>query len=327
MDFFGLILFFLFLLFALGFNRYRELKSFSFTFYVLAGVTLALQFPEVFVFWGSFETKKLIIPLLQVIMFGMGTTISLQDFYGVVKMPKGVLVGLMCQFSIMPLLGFGLGSLFDFPPEIAAGIILIGSCPGGLASNVMAYLARANVALSITLTSISTLISPFITPLLMNSLAGTFIPIDPYAMMLSIMKMVILPVILGLVVHHLFLKRMRLILSILPKISMSAIIFIIVIITANGRDALLTIGVYLFCAALVHNIVGYILGYWGCKILQLNEKDCRTIAFEVGMQNGGLASGIAVELGRVSTLGLAPAIFGPWMNVSGTMLASWWSKK
>ena len=136
MDFFGLILFFLFLLFALGFNRYRKLKSFSFTFYVLAGVTLALQFPEVFVFWGSFETKKLIIPLLQVIMFGMGTTISLQDFYGVVKMPKGVLVGLMCQFSIMPLLGFGLGSLFDFPPEIAAGIILIGSCPGGLASNI-----------------------------------------------------------------------------------------------------------------------------------------------------------------------------------------------
>ena len=179
MDFFGLILFFLFLLFALGFNRYRKLKSFSFTFYVLAGVTLAFQFPEVFVFWGSFETKKLIIPLLQVIMFGMETTISLQDFYGVVKMPKGVLVGLMCQFSIMPLLGFGLGSLFDFPPEIAAGIILIGSYPGGLASNVMAYLARANVALSITLTSISTLISPFITPLLMNSLAGTFIPIDP----------------------------------------------------------------------------------------------------------------------------------------------------
>lgn len=327
MDFFGLILFFLFLLVALSFNRHQKLKSFSFTFYVLAGVTLALQFPEVFVFWGSFETKKLIIPLLQVIMFGMGTTISLQDFYGVVKMPKGVLVGLMCQFSIMPLLGFWLGSSFDFPPEIAAGIILIGSCPGGLASNVMAYLAKANVALSITLTTISTLIAPFITPLLMNSLAGTFIPIDPYAMMLSITKMVILPVVLGLVVHHLFVKQMRLILSILPKISMSAIIFIIVIITANGRDALLTIGAYLFCAALVHNLAGYILGYWGCKILQLNEKDCRTIAFEVGMQNGGLASGIAVELGRVSTLGLAPAIFGPWMNVSGTMLASWWSKK
>lgn len=327
MEYYELIVFILLLLIGLGFNKHPKLKPFAFTFYVLAGVSLALQFPDGFIQWGSFETKKLIVPLLQIIMFGMGTTISLQDFYGVIKMPKGVFVGLLCQFSIMPLLGFGLGSFFDFPPEIAAGIILIGSCPGGLASNVMAYLAKANVALSITLTTISTLIAPFVTPLLMNSLAGTFIPIDPYAMMLSIMKMVILPVVLGLIVHHLFIKQMQFILTFLPKISMLAIVFIIVIITANGRDALLTIGLYLFCAALIHNLAGYTLGYWGCKLLRLNEKDCRTIAFEVGMQNGGLASGIAVELGRVSTLGLAPAIFGPWMNVSGTLLASWWSKK
>jgi len=327
MDYYGLLFFMLFLTIAFAVNRNTNFKNFSFTFYVLAGVSLALQFPQIFVHWGSFETKKLIVPLLQVIMFGMGTTISLQDFYGVIRMPKGVFVGLLCQFSIMPFLGFSLGSYFDFPPEIAAGIILIGSCPGGLASNVMAYLARANVALSITLTTLSTLIAPFITPLLMNLLAGTFIPIDPFAMMQSIMKMVILPVILGLIVHQLFIKRMQFIMTILPKISMLAIVLIIVIITANGRDALLTIGFYLFYAALIHNLAGYTLGYWGCKLLQLDEKDCRTIAFEVGMQNGGLASGIAVELGRVSTLGLAPAIFGPWMNISGTVLASWWSKK
>lgn len=327
MDYYGLVLFILLLLIALGLNMNAKLKSFSFTFYVLAGVSLALQFPSEFVQWGNFETKTLIVPLLQVIMFGMGTTISLQDFYGVVKMPKGVFVGLLCQFSIMPLLGFGLGTFFDFSPEIAAGIILIGSSPGGLASNVMVYLAKANVALSITLTTISTLIAPLITPLLMNFLAGKFIPIDSFAMMLSIIKMVILPVILGLVVHHLFIKQMQFILIILPKISMWAIVFIIIIITANGSDALLTIGLYLFCVALIHNLAGYTLGYWGCRLLQLNEKDCRTIAFEVGMQNGGLASGIAVELGRVSTLGLAPAIFGPWMNISGTVLASWWNKK
>lgn len=257
-------------------------------------------------------------------MFGMGTTIGIADFRNVIKMPKAVLVGLICQFTLMPLIGYSLGILFQFPPEITAGIILIGSCPGGLASNVMAYLAKANVALSITLTTIATLIAPFVTPLLMHFYAGEMIPINKLDMMISIFKMIILPVFLGVVFHRLIKEKAKGLFLLLPKVSMVAILLIIMIITANGHEFLLTVGLSLFFAAILHNGAGYLMGYWGTRLLGLPEKDCRTIAFEVGMQNGGLASGIAVELGRVSTLGLAAALFGPWMNVSGSVLAMWW---
>lgn len=257
----------------------------------------------------------------------MGTAMSFNDFYGVIKMPKGVLIGLVCQFSIMPVLGFGLATLFSFPPEIAAGVVLIGSSPSGLASNVMAYLAKANVALSVTLTAVATVIAPFMTPLLMKYLAGSFVPIDFYAMMLSIFKMVILPVILGLVFNHFFYGKAKWLDKVMPIISMSAIALIIMIITAAGRDSLLSIGLLLVVAAIIHNLMGYLLGYWSCRLLKMKEQDCRTIALEVGMQNGGLASGIALEMGKVSTVGLAPAVFGPWMNISGSSLATWWRDK
>ena len=321
---FGFVLCILFIVLAIIIGKNKKLKPFSFSFYVLAAVSFALQYPTAIVTLGEFKTKNLIIPLLQIIMFGMGTTMSLQDFYGVIKMPKGVFIGLLCQFSIMPVVGYSLSVFFYFPPEIAAGIILIGSCPGGLASNVMAYLAKANVALSISLTTIATLLAPIVTPALMKFFAGTLIPIDTWVMMISILKMVILPVLLGLIFNQLLKKQARYLLSFLPQISMFAIIGIIMIITANGRDSLLTVGLSLFCAAVIHNVVGYILGYLSCKLLRLPDQDCRTIAFEVGMQNGGLASGIAVQMGQVATLGLAPAIFGPWMNISGSSLALWW---
>ena len=286
-----------------------------------------MYYPESLVQIGDFQFKKLIVPLLQIIMFGMGTAMSFNDFYGVIKMPKGVLIGLVCQFSIMPVLGFGLATLFSFPPEIAAGVVLIGSSPSGLASNVMAYLAKANVALSVTLTAVATVIAPFMTPLLMKYLAGSFVPIDFYAMMLSIFKMVILPVILGLVFNHFFYGKAKWLDKVMPIISMSAIALIIMIITAAGRDSLLSIGLLLVVAAIIHNLMGYLLGYWSCRLLKMKEQDCRTIALEVGMQNGGLASGIALEMGKVSTVGLAPAVFGPWMNISGSSLATWWRDK
>jgi len=286
-----------------------------------------LYFPQSLVQIGDFQYKKLIVPLLQIIMFGMGTAMSFNDFYGVIKMPKGVLIGLVCQFSIMPILGFGLATLFNFPPEIAAGVVLIGSSPSGLASNVMAYLAKANVALSVTLTAVATVIAPFMTPLLMKYLAGSFIPIDFYAMMLSIFKMVILPVVLGLIFNHFFYGKAKWLDRAMPIVSMSAIALIIMIITAAGRDSLLSIGLLLIVAAIIHNLMGYLLGYWSCRLLKMKEKDCRTIALEVGMQNGGLASGIALEMGKVSTVGLAPAVFGPWMNISGSSLATWWRDK
>jgi BASS family bile acid:Na+ symporter len=320
-----LILFFLFL--ALGIRGIDRFKGLSFTVLIFAAVSLSMYYPQSFVQVGDFQLKKLIVPLLQVIMFGMGTAMSFNDFYGVIKMPKGVFVGLICQFSIMPVLGFTLATAFDFPAEIAAGVVLIGSSPSGLASNVMAYLAKANIALSVTLTAVATLIAPFMTPILMKYLAGSFVPIDFVSMMISIVKIVILPIVIGLVFNHFFHGKAKWLDQTMPIISMAGITLIIMIITAAGRDDLLTIGMLLIIAAIIHNLMGYLLGYWGCRLLKMKEQDCRTIALEVGMQNGGLASGIALEMGKISTVGLAPAIFGPWMNISGSSLATWWRDK
>lgn len=323
----GPSLFLFFLLLALAVRGHHIFKGFSFTILIFAAVTVSMYYPAYFVSLGDFKLKLLIVPLLQIIMFGMGTAMSVKDFLGVVKMPKGVLVGLICQFSIMPILGFSIAHMFGFPAEIAAGVVLIGSSPSGLASNVMAYLAKANLALSVTLTAVSTILAPLMTPMLMKVFAGEFVPIDFWSMMLSITKIVILPIILGLLFNKFFHGKAKWFDKAMPIVSMAGIAFIITIITAAGRDSLLSIGVFLILAAILHNAAGYFLGYWGCRIFKMNEKDCRTIALEVGMQNGGLASGIALEMGKVSTVGLAPAVFGPWMNISGSSLATWWRNR
>lgn len=179
-----------------------RLSTLSFTCWILSGVSVALFYPNYFQQIGDFQLSSLIVPLLQLIMFGMGTTMSLKDFKGVVEMPRGVIVGVVCQFTIMPLIGTALAFSFNFPPEIAAGLILVGSSPSGLASNVMAFIAKANVALSITLTAVATLLAPLFTPLLMKYLAGQFIPIDFWGMMASIIKMVLIPIIAGLLFNR-----------------------------------------------------------------------------------------------------------------------------
>lgn len=319
------ILFFLFL--AIGMRGYETLKGFSYTVMIFAAVTTSLYYPQYFLEINGFELAALITPLIQIIMFGMGTSMTIKDFVGVVRMPKGVVVGIVTQFTIMPFLGFGLASATNFPPEIAAGIILIGCAPSGMASNVICYLAKGNLALSITVTSIGTLMAPIMTPLLMGWLGGAFIEINVFAMMWDIFKMVILPIGIGLLVNRLLGKNSTIIDHIMPLVSMSGIAFIIVIITASGRDSLLSIGPLLVLVVLIHNLSGYTLGYWSAKVCGLNERDCRTIAIEVGMQNGGLASGIAKEMGKIATVGLAPAVFGPLMNVTGSILASWWHRK
>lgn len=320
-----LVFFFLFL--ALAVRGHKTFKGFSFTILVFAAVTIAMFYPFYLQKIGDFQLKSLIVPLLQIIMFGMGTAMSAKDFLGVVKMPKGVLVGLTCQFTIMPVLGFAIATMFNFPAEIAAGVVLIGSSPSGLASNVMAYLAKANLALSVTLTAVSTLLAPLMTPLLMELFAGEFVPIDFWGMMLSIVKIVILPIIVGLTFNYFFHGKAKWLDKAMPIVSMAGIAIIIMIITAAGRDSLLSIGLFLIIAAIIHNAAGYFLGYWGCRALKMSEQDCRTIALEVGMQNGGLASGIALEMGKVATVGLAPAVFGPWMNISGSSLATYWRDK
>jgi len=252
---------------------------------------------------------------------------SFGDFAGVIKMPKGVFIGVTSHFVIMPGIGYTLANLSGFPPEIAAGIILIGCSPNGMASNVISYLAKANLALSITITAISTMLAPFITPLLMKLLAGAFVEIHVLDMMWDITKIVIIPITAGLIFNKFLSGKADWLDKAMPLVSMTSIALIIVVITAAGRESLLTIGPTLILLVLIHNLSGYTLGYWSGRLFKMSERDCRTIAIEVGMQNGGLASGIAKGMGKMATVGLAPAIFGPLMNITGSILASYWHRK
>jgi BASS family bile acid:Na+ symporter len=322
---FLLVLFF-FAFLLLGMQGYPGLKGFSFTVWVLAAVAISLIYPSFITEVGGYRTDGLIVPLIQLIMFGMGTTMGLKDFLGVVKMPKGVIIGLFCQFTIMPVLAISLAILMEFPAEIAAGIVLIGSSPSGVSSNIMTFLAKGNLALSITLTSFTTLLAPILTPLLMQLLAGQFIPIDFYQMMVGIVNMIFLPIIAGMLFNRIFRDRESWLHTAMPVMAMAANVLIIAVIVAAGRDSLLDIGLLLLFAAIVHNAAGYLLGYWGCRIFRMSKIDSRTIAIEVGMQNGGMAAGIASGMGKAATMGLFPAVFGTWMDISGSFLANWWRK-
>ncbi len=312
---------------AVAFRGHKFLRGFSFTVIILAVVSLALYYPQYFLTVGGFKLSALILPLLQVIMFGMGTELSLKDFAQVLRMPRGVFLGVICHYTIMPLVGFLMATIFHFPPEIAAGIILVGCCPSGLASNVMSYLAKANLALSVSVTTVSTLLAPFLTPLMMHLLAGRFVEVHAVAMLHDIVNIVILPIVAGLLFHYLVRGKFKGLDKAMPVISMAGIALIIVVITAAGRDSLLKVGVLLVLATFLHNVTGYFLGYWAGRLLKFSEKDCRTISLEVGMQNAGLASGLALTMGKLATVGLAPAVFGPMMNTTGSSIASWWHNR
>jgi BASS family bile acid:Na+ symporter len=470
---------------ALYFMSHPFLKSFAFTIWVFAFVAASMVYPTAFGTWFRLDLKILIVPLIQIIMFGMGTTLCLADFGRVFKMPWPILVGFVLQFSVMPLTGYALTKVFNFEKEkttieiasdvnlatdeiatdinlaadansandetlladktsgdeIAAGVVLIGSCPGGVASNLMTFLAGGNVALSVTMTSCSTLVSPLMTPFLMQKLAGEYIEINFLEMMFGIINMIIVPIVAGLIANRVLYSQQKLyhsafalavigmaciiigfgmaffapaavynyypkpdeqdsadeemiedsnaseaglepnlaaiedpnisetakaevkpiplkkdgfvvgflligvvalsklIISVLlkgpenwmdkalPIVSMVGICYIIAIITARSRDDLMAVGPILICAAIIHNFIGYILGYWFARAARLDESSCRTVAFEVGMQNGGMASGLAMNVLKSAPAALAPAIFGPWMNVSGSVLATWWHRK
>ncbi len=217
----------------------------SFTIWIATAVAVGMAYPTYFIGIGEFKFTRLFVPILQVITFCMGTTLSLGDFARVFRMPMGVVVGLVCQFSIMPLVGWGLATAFRFPPEIAAGVVLVGSSPSGLASNVMAFIAKANVAMSVTMTAIATLLAPLMTPFLMKTLAGQMIEVDAVAMMWSITKMVLIPILGGLAFHHALYHRAAWLDRVMPVISMVGIILMTILTVAIGRDNLLELGVIL----------------------------------------------------------------------------------
>ena len=312
---------------ATGGKSIPKLNEMLFTIWVFAAVSVGMFYPQYFQQVGDFKFTKLIVPLIQLIMFTMGTEMSLKDFEGVIKMPKAVLIGLVSHFTIMPLVGFTLAKSFGFPPEIAAGIILIGSVPSGVTSNVLAFIAKANMPLSVTIATVSTLMAPIMTPFLMKMLAGQFVQVDFLAMMFHVIQIIILPVVLGLILNKIMRNGVDWLKKIMPIISMSGVLMMLIVIVSSGRDSLLSIGPLLFVASIIHHSTGYLLGYWSGRLLGLDEPTCRTISLEVGMQNGGLASGIAIQMGKIATVGLASAISVPWMTISGSLLANWWRNK
>jgi BASS family bile acid:Na+ symporter len=320
----GPLLVLAFVLAGYGVRGSEKLGGISFSLLIFAGVTFALCYPAPLVSWGEFRLSTLIVPLLQIIMFGMGAAMGASDFVTVVKAPKLVILGVACQFIIMPFTGFALANVFPLEPEIAAGIILIGAAPSGLASNVMTYISKGNLPLSVTVTTLATLLAPIFTPFYMQWLGGQYINVDPWDMMISILQITILPIVAGLVFNRFLHGKTEWLDRLMPALSMAGIVVILMIMTAGGRDNLLDIGLLLIVISLLHNLTGYGLGYWSARAMGADERSCRTIAFEVGQQNAGLATGLAQEMGKMATVGLVPTVFGSLMNITGATLATWW---
>jgi BASS family bile acid:Na+ symporter len=383
---------FLLIAFAIGLRFSKVFRGYQFTTWIIAVVAAAMIYPAQFLHVGNFDmrNKWVMLIAIQMVMFGMGTQMSVKDFAGVAKSPRGVFVGIVCHFSVMPLVGLALTKIFRFPPEIAAGVILIGSCSSGLASNVMAFMAKSNLALSVTVTAITTMIAPIMTPLWMKLLVDATVPVSFFNLMVEIIKIVVVPigaallhdylkyaspcgrkVVYGIAafaaawmaflifggwdymkmhfadgaltaialggflisafvigtLYHALAKRLTWLDKIMPTMAIVGILYVTAMTTASGRDNLLNVGALLFLASVLHNTAGYFFGYYLSRFAGLDKNSARSIAFEVGLQNGGMASGLASAMGKLGTVGLAAAIFIPWMNVSGSVLANYWSKR
>jgi len=270
--------------------------------------------------------KPLIVPLLSVVMFGMGLTLQLSDFSYVFQMPRLIFLGIVLQYTIMPLTAVALSSIMKLDPVLTAGMILVGTCPGGTASNVICYLARGNVALSITLTAISTLLAVILTPALTAELVSKSIHVPALDMLLSIFYMVIVPVSAGVLLNHVAGRILKPVSVFFPLVSVIAIVFIIAIIVSLNADNFQQIGPAILIAVMLHNGAGLLLGYYSSRLLGYSPTECRTLAIEVGMQNSGLAVALAIKY-FTATAALPGAIFSIWHNLSGSILAGFWSRR
>ncbi len=286
---------------------------------VLIIAAIALFRPITF----TFIKTSYISPLLMIVMFGMGLTLKASDFAIVFSRPKDVLLGTLAQFTIMPLLAFLLTKIFKLPLELAVGVILVGTCPGGTSSNVMTYLARGDVALSIGMTAVSTMLAPLLTPLLTLLYAGQKVDVEIIAMFISIIKVVIIPIGLGVLVNRFFGKITEKIVDLLPLVSVIAIVAIIAAVVSANSARLLNTGILLVVIVILHNILGYICGYFVGKVLKMDEQRCNTVSIEVGMQNSGLATALAsMHFAAMPLATVAGALFSVWHNISGSILAN-----
>lgn len=261
--------------------------------------------------------------LLMIVMFGMGLTLKFDDFKVVFTRPKDIIIGFIAQFTIMPLLAFLLSTIFALPAELAVGVILVGTCPGGTSSNVMTYLAKGDVALSVGMTCISTVFAPLMTPLLTLLYAGQKVDVNAVAMFISIIQVVIIPIALGFIINRYFQKFTEKAKDALPLISVLAIVAIVAAVVSANSKRLMTVGVLVVVVVILHNLLGYTLGYVLGKILKMTTPKCRALSIEVGMQNSGLATSLAATHFASMPLATVPgAIFSVWHNISGSIVAN-----
>ena len=305
-------------------NTFQKIGKFAgdtFALWVLLAAALAIWVPQYFTWIAPWITT-----LLGIVMFGMGMTLKLDDFKLVLQHPKGVILGIISQFTIMPLLAFVLAKLFQLPPEIAVGVILVGCCPGGTASNVMTFLAKGNTALSVTITSFTTLLAPIVTPALIYFLASEWLPVSFMAMFMSVVKVVLIPIILGILAQIFFKPVVAKSIDILPTISVVAIVLIVAAVVSGSRDKIIESGLLILAVVILHNGLGYAIGYLAAKIFRMDYEDKKAVAIEVGMQNSGLGASLAAT--HFDPISAVPsAIFSFWHNISGPILATYWSKK
>ncbi|KAB0539237.1 BASS family bile acid:Na+ symporter [Pseudochrobactrum saccharolyticum] len=304
----------------------KMLASFSafvgktFAVWVLLFAVLGFVFPETFKQFAPY-----IVTLLGIIMFGMGLTLSLDDFREVVRRPVDVGIGVASQFLIMPLLAVLLTKIIPMSPEVAAGVILVGCCPGGTSSNVMTYLGKGDVALSVACTSVTTLAAPLVTPFLVWFFASQFLPVDAMAMFMSIVKVILVPLALGVLAQKLIPGIVKSAVPVLPLVSVTGIVLIVAAVVAGSKGAIATSGLLIFVVVVLHNGIGYMLGFIAAKLTGMSLAKRKAIAVEVGMQNSGL--GAALANAHFSPLAAVPsAIFSVWHNISGALLANYFAR-
>lgn len=292
-----------------------------FPFWIILFAAIAFISP------GTFNSYGSSIPwLLGVIMLGMGLTMTPNDFKLVLTRPKDVFYGISLRYLIMPLTAFCIAKILDLPPALASGLILVGACPSGTSSNVMTFIAKGDTALSVTVSSLNTVLSPILTPYIFVLLAGTFIPINATDLFIDILKIVLLPISIGLLCRVLIPKVIDKLSKIIPVVSVFAIVTIVGIVVSLSAEKLMTVAFVAFLAVVLHNAFGLSLGYGSSRLLGLGHKKSKAISFEIGMENSGLA--VALALAHLDPVAALPgAIFSFWATLSGSLLASFWRNR
>ena len=290
---------------------------------VLAVAALALFVPQS----SLWIDTSWINYLLMVVMFGMGLTMKPKDFALVFKRPKDILAGTAAQFIIMPALAFGLSKLFQLDPALTAGVVLVGTCPGGTSSNVITYLSKGDVALSVGMTSVNTLLAPLLTPAITWLLLQTTVRVDVWAMFWSIIQVIIIPVVLGFVINRFFGKFTEKAVAVLPSVSTVAICLIIAAVVSHNAEKIYTSGVLVFAVVILHNLLGYAGGFGLGKLLKMPPEKVKALSIEVGMQNSGLATSLAGTAFSGLAMATVPgAVFSVWHNISGAILAGFYRR-